>query len=723
VRQPIIVTTLGILGLIWLACHIATPAEGAPAPQPGQDLVMGSDDWLRIDYDIEIGNLTLRKEATLVVQEGTLTVNGLLRLSGEARLMLVDGDLELFPGSLEGSVIPVIMEDQSMLRLEQGSKAHFHPQPTNTTAPFIDLYDQSRLVVYDSTFQADLPPVPYPEDIVNTPVVAGVILLEGDAVWEARNSKLVGNLNLNEFDDLLGRWYWASIQQRGRIELKDTTVNLKNAEHYPVFKPVAGTFKMHEVEVLAGLLELEVINRAEISDSVIHHGLSVGDMAQLTLTDSTVNEAISVGAPDPKAPPGLQSTAMFTAIRLQLNNTLAGASYATIDISDSNVEQLSMKNNTNLRFENGVVSSLRLYDHARAVVLNTTLNRTTLNQNASLDLIRPGIDPAGVQPQIPLWRAFINGTYPSFYMEEATITQVIFYPNQTVKMVLDEATIEKLYVYEAPAVLDLELINNSRFLNLTGRYDVSFDLVITDVGSTYTSFDHVRDDLNWTLDLQVYHRLSIATRLNDDPIPGQVVLTGLEEGSQDLVAEEGECHVDLPRDPTREITVDLSYLGFSVNENIMLDRSHTIEQGWSDRVSPKVQSLTLEPERWNLLDPLTVKVKVTDDGVQAMAEVVLIYRIEDGPWKEVSMFPLGSGTYAAQIPGQDRNEKVEYQVRVTDMAGNTRTTSPESITVGTTESWLLRLTVVGVLGLVAGLVLRFGIQRHVSKKILREERS
>jgi len=106
-----------------------------------------------------------------------------------------------------------------------------------------------------------------------------------------------------------------------------------------------------------------------------------------------------------------------------------------------------------------------------------------------------------------------------------------------------------------------------------------------------------------------------------------------------------------------------------------------------------------------------------------MAEVVLIYRIEDGPWKEVSMFPLGSGTYAAQIPGQDRNEKVEYQVRVTDMAGNTRTTSPESITVGTTESWLLRLTVVGVLGLVAGLVLRFGIQRHVSKKILREERS
>jgi len=610
-----------------------------------------------------------------------------------------------------------------MLRLEQDSKAHFYPQPTNTTVPFFDLFDHSRLIVYDSDFFADLPPVPNPDDIVNTPVIAGIILLEGDAVWDVRDSKLVGNLNLNEFDDLLGRWYWASIQQRGKIELRDSTVNLKNAEHYPVFKPVAGTFILKGVEVLAGLIEIEVINKADISDSVIHHGLSVGDMAQVTITDTTAKEAISVGTPDPKAPAGLQSSARFTATNLHLNSSLTAASHATLILHRSIVSQLSLKNETNLFFEEGEIISLMLYGQSKARIVNSTLNRTTINQNASLELIRLGIDPEGTRPQQALWRANINGTSPSFYLEDGIISQVNFYPNQTAEMILEKATLEKLWVYEAPAALELELLNGSRFFNITGRYDVSFSLTLTDVDSSYPAFDHVLDELNWSLDLQVFHRFSISALLNGNPIPAEIELMGLDGPQINRTTEDGIYQIDLLRDPEREITVEIDYLGFSNRDSYMLDRSYTVEQEWEDRVSPMVQSVTLEPRRWNLLDPLTIKATVADDGIQAMAEVVLIFRIENGFWQEISMFPIGGGTYAGQIPGQDRNTRVEYQIRATDMAGNTRTTPLESITVGTTESWFLRITVVAVLGLIAGLTIRYGYHRIISTKILKEERT
>ena len=683
------------------------PAQGSSSePVPGEDLTLQGDRRVELNENIIVGNLTLREEALLVVDGSRLTVNGTVIIKDRARLMMVGGVLEVWPGDLDWYVTPIIIRDQAMLRLTEGARAYCHNQTEHTMVPYLSLRDTAEIIVHDSTFRVDLPTI-YNQSLDLVPAIAGTIVLEGQSRWYNREAHIVGRLNTDDHGCLFGRWFWLTLHQGATFELHDSTTDFTQGLK-TFLKPVAGNLIIDDTQIPNGVVDIEVTSKASISSTYIGSGLNLRDRARLDIIDTVIEGSVSVGIPAPDSPPGGESIAQFSGERIQIAGTLKGEGASQLVVGNSTINELALKENASLAALTLNIHSLRLENNSWAHLEDCKLNTTTLSQNGSL---------VHLDPRSHLHRVHMRGLEPYFHLRGGILTKLNFYSNQTAHIKLERSRINVTYTWGA-ANLTMELID-SYFGVLQGRKS-PFQLHLIDVNSQYDDYSSVPQDL----DMEVFHRLEFDARLDAGydsfPVPAEVAVT-VNEGVPIVgKCQSGLYHLDLPRDPLVVVEVDVVYLGFSQHYSPTLNRSHGYVLVWEDTKAPRLSRPEITPKSWNLLDPLTVTVTVEDLEVKVFQEVVLIYSIDDGPQRELNMFPLGGGTYVAQLPPQDRNTKLEVWVRATDMSGQSDTTDTVSFTVGATESRLLQATVILVLTVVVAISALYYHRYRSTGKILKE---
>ncbi|UCG68816.1 MAG: hypothetical protein JSV09_13620, partial [Thermoplasmata archaeon] len=214
-----------------------------------EDIILDGIESITISGTSNCDNISISGEATLIVEDAYLQVNGIIRMSDSARLFIIRSTLRLSPPPLNDDIHVLHAVDNSIIHVKEGSHVFFEPQPTPTNTSYMLLEDYSAFFLVDSTFSGDLPPI-INQSIEIASVTAGVYLLSGYSSWHIINSDVDGRLSRDGLE-LTGRWFWCSLHQRSTLTIEDTDIQLTS---YPssstLLKPVSGLVKIKDSMIL-----------------------------------------------------------------------------------------------------------------------------------------------------------------------------------------------------------------------------------------------------------------------------------------------------------------------------------------------------------------------------------------------------------------------------------------------------------------------------------------
>jgi hypothetical protein len=683
----------------------------------------GSEDIILSDYEYETitgsvicENLTISGGATLVVDNAFLRINGLIRMSGKARLFVIDSTLRLSPPSLNDSTIVVHIIDSATIYAQEGSNIIFEPQPTATNISYMLLEDQSRFYLLDSTFSGELPPI-INQSIVTASVTAGVYLLSGYASWYIKNSEVTGRISFDGMEQT-GRWFWCSLHQRSTLTIENTDIQLLNPGSLPktLLKPVSGTLNIKNSKILRGLVDGEVTSEFYAESSSFNSQVNFKDQTTATISNCTFYEDVTVGlALDLTISSALGefevSQAPETIVEFEnatFNEKLECNGNSTTLLKGSTLVDLDVNDNSSVEIVDSSIEDITKLSHfTRTSAKNSFIKEIRMHDTALVSyegeheistFIIYGSGKGSKNKGSSFSKSKIN-----YIQLQSDISDPIDIKNVTIFLEFVEMTIGNLTFYnEVDATF--ECINSSIQNYKPWRSGENVTLSFIDVNSNISDLTIL--DRNITS--RIYHRLEILSELNESPIEAEVKVTSDYESKWTGTSSSGKIVFDLPYkhinndivNKTENYILSASYLGLSDIQYVHLNTSKTVFIQWVDESPPEILNIEATPKQWNLGREITVKASVMDSGVMSIREVTLFYRFENGDWQELEMFRIADNLYETTIPEQNEVGEITFYIEAVDMANNTAKLNEQYISVGQEENLLIYTGVILILCLI-----------------------
>jgi hypothetical protein len=653
------------------------------------DIILSGQDSLTITGSATCFNLTITDDATLVLENAYLQIDGIVRLSENARLFVIRSTLRLSPPALDQSTHVLHATESATINVREGSSVLFEPQPVATNISYMLLEDETSFYIADSTFSGDLPTI-INQSIVTASVTAGVYLLSGQASWHIKNSYVTGELSL-DITGLTGRWFWCSLHQRSTLTIENTDLELTSlSASKTMIKPVSGLVIIKNSRMLGGEIEAEVAAELSLVNTSFKHQVKLKDQTKADISNCTFERDVTIGS-------ALEMVEVLKAPETEvqirestIDGKLTCMGNSTTIIEDTDIRSLTMYENASLDMTGSTLegfTSLSMYNATTANITDTHITGLIkVYRNSFLNYEGPDA----------LSRIDINGTCTdnnsiNVFLKATEVNELLLFPISENTILIDNVTINNASYYDTRT--DFQCVNSTIEVLFPKTPGVLASLNFTLVDSTIPELT----EGNGNTTFNILHRLGLVTRLNGMPVSLNIIVRDESGGEWIEKSTDNSLIMDLPIKKvcnqnvtiTMNYTAEASYLGFSESRKIQLTGSKTVLFDWEDRIAPTVTDIMHEPDQWNRGKDIIIRARVTDKGVESIASVILVYRIDGREWQNMSMFRIGEDIYETAVPGQEGEHDVTYFLSALDMAQNQVNTTKKSFTIGKEENLLL----------------------------------
>ena len=657
------------------------------------------------------GEIILRDNAVLNIENANLEITGLIDISGDALI------------SIKGSTVvmesPDLPRDKPLINIS--GNAHFfiensdvtiNPFPFDPTiygdddtwltehgsyAPFILSDDDSRVTIVDrSVFTVHLPskviPEYYQEQLY---ITAGTILLAGRSSWSVGNSKMDAYLHsyyCENNDSHVTRWFWLSMQGDSFLKLDHSEATLKECtlDRKTIFKPTQGIVEILDSTVTGEVL-IETVSKVKIANSTFHvpplEGMTnelnfpiiIMDRTNTVMTNSKIYGNIEIGWSSAIQGYGRAASTVLME-RCTVKGNMTGYTTATISLIETTMEkgEVWISDNTTLNVKDCDLPYIGIWMGHHEVLWN-------IPEKVVINLLDSSVDEVTVLPKVaPL--------YPPTFIEAALKTPI------NISLSLRDSDIGEFNI-SSDASFDMLVTDNSNIDSFTEPERGIFNTTVIEAATPEIPAG--------TVITHIKKRLDVTTTLNDEPLEGvEVTISYKDEnilvGRSDKNGTLSSLVYD--RYTTGSTTkvweyyykVELRYLTLRKTENVLLLEDswvYPIDYNWIDTSGPEIADIEHSPAGWNAMKPVSIRSSVKDDGVGVVRNVTLMYKVNDGKWRYNKMYDLGDGTYECVIPQQGFYSRVEYIVIATDAVGNKQYSPRKTYDVGDDELTILYIII------------------------------
>jgi len=657
------------------------------------------------------GEIILRDNAVLNIENANLEITGLIDISGDALI------------SIKGSTVvmesPDLPRDKPLINIS--GNAHFfiensdvtiNPFPFDPTiygdddtwltehgsyAPFILSDDDSRVTIVDrSVFTVHLPskviPEYYQEQLY---ITAGTILLAGRSSWSVGNSKMDAYLHsyyCENNDSHVTRWFWLSMQGDSFLKLDHSEATLKECtlDRKTIFKPTQGIVEILDSTVTGEVL-IETVSKVKIANSTFHvpplEGMTnelnfpiiIMDRTNTVMTNSKIYGNIEIGWSSAIQGYGRAASTVLME-RCTVKGNMTGYTTATISLIETTMEkgEVWISDNTTLNVKDCDLPYIGIWMGHHEVLWN-------IPEKVVINLLDSSVDEVNVLPKVaPL--------YPPTFIDAALKTPI------NISLSLRTSDIGELNL-SSDASFDMLVTDNSNIDSFTEPERGIFNTTVIEAATPEIPAG--------TVITHIKKRLDVTTTLNDEPLEGvEVTISYKDEnilvGRSDKNGTLSSLVYD--RYTTGSTTkvweyyykVELRYLTLRKTENVLLLEDswvYPIDYNWIDTSGPEIADIEHSPAGWNAMKPVSIRSSVKDDGVGVVRNVTLMYKVNDGKWRYNKMYDLGDGTYECVIPQQGFYSRVEYIVIATDAVGNKQYSPRKTYDVGDDELTILYIII------------------------------
>ncbi len=704
--------------IIFLLVLSAVNIPFASAQTDYGDINLSGSESLIISGNARCDNLTISEDATLIVEDGSLQVHGIIRMSDSARLFIMRSTFKVMPPPLNDDVMVIHVTDNCMINAKEGSSVVFDPQPTATNISYMLIEDQSTFFLVDSYFSGDLPAI-INQSIEIASVTAGVYLLSGYASWYIINSDVRGTLNY-QGGLLSGRWFWCSLHQRTKLSIEDSLFQLVGSSaQSTMLKPVSGNVVIKNSTMPGGVIDAEVTAELTLTDSVFHKKVEFKDQSKAQVVNCTFKKDVRIGTALSEVETLSNPEAYVEITNGTFDNYLTCKANSTTIITESSIKTMIINDNATVDGEDLHVGNLlSVKDHSVVKFINGSVPLISLDDTAYLsmegdiDVSDIGLSGSGV-PKI---------TSPSeFYGVD--IGTIAIYSGSLCTLTFDNVMLGNI-TFENEMNVTFECMDTKIGRVRPAREGINTTLNFINVNSAICEFDEINDNVT----VNVFYRLMTLVYLNLLPQESHILITDVFNNEWVGTTESGEGAFDLPSWSiikgetifTCDYQVMASYLGFSETKDIELRNSKSVVFLWVDEKAPDVTNIHCTPESWNMGKEIIVRVEVRDEDVMSIPYVNLVYSIDSGAEKEVSMFKIDEDVYETAIPCQGKRCEITYFIKTEDMAGNQVTTRPRSVSIGEEENFLFLVSLIILVILISIIIIKKTIdyrkvKRYVNK--------
>jgi hypothetical protein len=670
---------------------------------PGLDITLSGSDYLTITGSASCDNLTISGEATLVIENAYLQINGIVRMSEWARLFITRSTVEVKPGALDDATIVFHVKDNAMIRVTDSSTLIFRPQPTITNISYMLLEDDSDFLIKDSIFSGELPSI-LNQSIEISSVTAGVYLLSGYASWHMIDSDIMGRLSLDGMD-LTGRWFWTSLHQRSSIYIRNCDIELlSSSASFTLLKPVSGKTSIIDTRIHGGRVDVEVAAQITLQSSSFAGKVDFKDQSDVEVTDCTFMRDVMIGSTlsfgevtqEPETNVVIRSSVFERRLMCEGNSTTT--------ISNSTFKDLNIRENAVVDFVDSQVADwVSIKNNSHAEIRGSQMDKFIIDDTAFLLL-----DAASETSMIVFYGSEKEDTDETLVLRNGDVRDISLYQNFTGRISLENTAVGNVSYYNDVNVT-FELIGSSidNLRTLRSGENVILSFIVVDSEIPELSLPS-KNIITYT-----YHRLSVIVTLNGYDVETEVNVAGDFGGTWSGTTKAGTISFDLPYriiKPEESIfedyTVSTSYLALNGEEDVQLMSSKTVAFDFVDYNPPAIFGISHDILEWNMGREVIIRANCADLECGQVTSISLFYRINHGELIEVRMFKIGDGLYEATIPMQTESSTVEYYVSATDAAENSGASEAKTFDLGADNDIVYYIVLLGGLSAIFVVVSR-----------------
>lgn len=669
-----------IISIILTSIVIYSPAAHADIDY--DDILLVGSERLTITKTAYCDNITLGDNATLIVEDTHLDINGIIRMSKNARFSIIDSRVELNPPALNDSTHVLHIVNDAMITVEEDSIVIFNPQPTATNISYMLLEDSSSFYLVNSSLTGNQPSVIH-QSIELASVTAGVYLLSGYASWHVIGSSVNGELSPD------GRWFWCSLHQRSTLTIEDTILQLSSSDVF--LKPVSGLTTINNSIIIRGLIDCEVTAEIQVQDTIFHSPVVLKDQTNAKFSNCTFLNGVKTGSAlsmgdvqqgqSPETVLEISGSVLKTDLNCEGNSSTR--------VKDSTIKTITLTKNASIEITNSSIQGLvTLNQNSQAVICHSMLNAAILNSITIYDQAFLHLEACQNISEITLYTPDRKGREIAVNLRDVQIPNLNIYSTTVSRIRFENAVCNISFYNDVNITFECFNTTFERLKPWRSGENVTFTFLL--VNSTTPDLTA----LNKNITVNILHRLEVLVNLNDNGIEADVEVLDSFETMWKGRSTSGIISFDLPYqiindgsvETTEDYTVKASYLGFSEEIDLALTSSKQVIFDWEDLKPPTVTNISINPGHWNLGKEITVSATITDEGVMSISSATLFYCIDNGNWVEVKMFRVGKNRYEAAIPKQGSICSITYYISTVDLAGNEADTNKKSLNIGREES-------------------------------------
>lgn len=699
-------------------------------------------------------SVTVRDEATLIIKDCEVWINGTLKVNGSGRLFIMNSTVHIAPGPMDMYDIVVNFSNNAYVKISD-SNLFTHAQPTPTNISYLLSDDNSEITIIRSYMNIKLPKIVY-MDIEITPPTAGTFILTGETIWNIQNCTIESYLYYNEEEMLAGRWFVFTLQRKSKLYMKDSVGSLENSDTNPFIKPVAGYVKIENCNIRKGVIDNEVVGEIDVVNLTISN-LNLRDQTKSRVVRSEIINTVDlggvaiysptavVGTEKPKATlhmedtvigPYTDSDGIFFAIGNSTSNIIGSKfkkgiiqSEAKIILNKCSVDQFIEGNDKgSLTLENSSVPKVFLDENCKLAVYSSLDNKpidtvtTKFNSRSEITAHTAKITTLEVWPGDNIKPE----NYDAFYEPDRNVSKI------SVHMV--NSSLEQLRATD-----DAEIsftLQNSQINDLAFDTFKNEQVIITilDLGSTYNIPDPWPDV---DLEINIYHRVQLKSMVNDKAVKSYISVKN--DKNEDILKsytnENGMLDVELFSKKftasgtlaAGEYSISASYLGFSKQLKVESKVDEELVIAWEDYNTPTISNIKVDTSYQTTERGTFIQASIDDTDAKVVANATIFYQTRKkdqwSEWKGAAMIEIDDNLYEGSIPQVEPGSAVRFYIEAYDILGNKEESEKHSYEIEdtqTTSALALGLVILVIIFLILLFVFR---RRAKVKKYLNKSKS
>jgi len=677
--------------------------------------IIHKNEIITITEDTIWGNLTIRDDATLNVENCELEIKGMLKIKDNGRLFIKNSNLTISPGPVGPQDIIINFSNNAKVRIDN-SLIFTNPQPSNTNISYLLSDDSSEVTIINSNMNCKLPAI-VNMDIELTPPTAGTFILTGETNWIIQDSIIDGFLKIVNFT-LLGRWFLFTLQQSASLNMKNC-VGFMNDNSQPFIKPIAGQLKLEDCRIPQGVIDVEVVaefeainlsivdlnirdqTKSRIIRSTISNSCDLGSLAIIPTSTGSTTTVLEDNDDKPKATMYMEDT--------YIGNTYIGQGNSTSIIINSTFQRVSLLADAKIELDNcKVLTSLESKENTTVMIENTSVPniniaercQITIHQNPKIGDIISFTTHFNYHGKIKLRSTNIlvmdvfagdqvpPEEYGSWYQPDKNVSQVL------VEM-MDSKIGSLRSEDDADITLILDNSEVSEFIFKNFKNEL-VSINIYDLNGKYT-IPEPWPELK--LQIFIYYNVGFTTTVNSEPVIAKTIVenTAGKKIITSYTNDNGKIYLDLlNREYTKtgiilagEYSVQFNYLGFE--ERVVLDPQINEERAvqWKDKGTPTIDVIKVDTKYQRTERGSRIKAVITDSEVKVIANATIFYKYKKdsgwSEWKTEKMIVVDNNTFEGNLPQMPDGTEVRFYIVTYDVLGNEFKSDQQSYFISNTN--------------------------------------